>query len=240
MRRSSNERYTRGEYEIHHPNWHAEDAPWKAEMVAAVMKSERVQPKRITEIGCGSGALLKELAQIFPDTEGLEGFDISPQAIGLAQQLQSGRLRFYCEDLLQMNGYSTDLLLVLDVLEHVDDFYGMLRSIHSISRQFIFHVPLDISCRTLLKPHVMLEQRERSGHIHYFSEEMVKWALQDTGFEIVHWEYTKPRIDIDSSKGLKGGIKKILRNLSYAISKKWSVKLWGGYSILILANRVNA
>ena len=89
MRRSSNERYTGGEYEIHHPRWHAEDAPWKAEMVAAIMKNERLQPKRITEIGCGSGAILKELAQIFPNTEWLEGFDISPQAIGLSQQLQS-------------------------------------------------------------------------------------------------------------------------------------------------------
>lgn len=240
MKKSSSERYTTGDYEKNHPDWHAEDASWKAGMVAAAMKKQNIQPKRITEIGCGSGGILKVLAQVFPGTAAFEGFDISPRAIALAQQGASNGVYFFCDDLLQRPGYSTDLLLVLDVLEHVDDFYGMLRDIHFMSGQFIFHIPLDLSCRTLLKPHVLLEQRERSGHVHYFSEEMVRWALHDTGFEIVEWEYTQPRIDIDPARGLKNGVKKILRNLSFGINRKWSVKLWGGYSILIFANRVNA
>ena len=121
------------------------------------------------------------------------------------------------------------------VFEHVKDYYSMLGQLRNKSDYFIFHIPLDISWRTILKPHVLLQQREGVGHIHYFSKEMAEWMLKDSGYSIIDWEYSASLSDRGLDVSLKGKIKKILRKLSYAINKNISVKLWGGYSMMILA-----
>ena len=83
----------------------------------------------------------------------------------------------------------------------------------------------------------MLQQRKAVGHVHYFSEEMVWWFLKDSGFTVIDWEYTKPITDINRPVSFKQYVKKKLRNISYRINKKISVKLWGGYSLMILAKQ---
>jgi hypothetical protein len=165
----------------------------------------------------------------------LAGYYISPQAITLPKKKQNDRISFYNEDFFQISTPSSDLLLVIDVLEHVDNFYQFLRLLKPRSSYFIFHVPLDLCCRSLLKPHILLQQRSAVGHIHYFSREMVLWFLKDTGFEIIDWVYTKPLIDIHPPDSMKRRVKKILRNMSFSLGKDLSAKLWGGYSMMILA-----
>jgi cyclopropane fatty-acyl-phospholipid synthase-like methyltransferase len=228
------QRYTDGDYLAQNPGWSLEDAEWKAGMIAALLLKNNVQFNTVTEIGCGAGGVLHGLQQRFGSAL-FSGYDISPQAIAMAQKLQQDKLQFYQEDFLQKDTAPADLLLVIDVVEHVADFYNFLKQVKAKGRQFVFHIPLDMSCRTLLKPHVLLQQRQSVGHIHYFTKELVCWAMQDCGYTISHWQYTKPRIDIDSPGGFKRAVKKLLRNLCYSINKNLSVKIWGGYSILILA-----
>src|SRR4030095_8553778 len=132
-----------------------------------------------------------------------------------------------------------DLILVIDVIEHVEDIYSFLRTLKPAGRNFIFHIPLDLSCRTILKPHVMLQQRTSVGHIHYFTEETALWLLRDTGYSIEHFIYTKPEIDLSKPQTVKQWIKKVLRGFSYAMNKRLSVKLWGGYSLLLYCKPIN-
>lgn len=235
MKESSNELYTSGRYLQNKPTWGVEDSEWKAEMIYKLYKKNGLSPKHITEAGCGAGAILEELSKKDSNLETLDGFDISPQAIAIAKQRENNKIKFYNEDYISLEYAHSNLLLVIDVLEHVDDYYNFLRKLHGKSDYFIFHIPLDLSCRTILKPHVLLQQRDSVGHIHYFSEEMVNWFLKDIGFEIIDWHYTKPFIDLNKPSAFKTGIKKILRNISFAINKPLSVKLWGSYSMLILA-----
>ena len=144
-------------------------------------------------------------------------------------------MKFYNEELTQQEYIHSDVLLMIDVLEHVDDYYGMLRHLKPMSNHFVFHIPLDLSCRTIIKPHVLLQQRTSVGHIHYFSKEMVQWMLKDTGYEIIDWVYTKPVVDVNPPDGFKRRIKKYLRNISFSLNKDLSAKLWGNYSMMILA-----
>lgn len=227
--------YTDGSYLLQNPDWNAEDGPWKAGMIAAMLKRNNLLPLQVMELGCGSGIILKELSLAFPNIQSLTGYDISPQAIAIAKKWEEQGLHFMTGDFPEQGKSPVDLLLVIDVLEHLDDFYGFLRRIRLFGKKFIFHIPLDLSCRTLMKPHVLHQQRNTVGHIHYFSREMVEWALRDTGYEVIDWQYTQPRIDIDPPDGFKRALKKILRNFSFSISRDWSVKMWGGYSMLILA-----
>ena len=228
--------YTNGEYLENNPTWNEEDSPWKAAIIISMFKRNKITIHDLVEVGCGAGGILASLAEKNTSIKTLKGYDISPQAISLAEKRKSERVQFYLGDFISdVQTTKVDVILVIDVLEHVSDYYGFLHNLKDKARYYVFHIPLDLSCRSILKPHVMLQQRETVGHLHYFSEEMVWWFLRDSGFTVVDWEYTKPITDIRKSGSFKQYFKKKLRNISYKINKKKSVKLWGDYSLMILA-----
>jgi SAM-dependent methyltransferase len=227
--------YTDGTYLKNNPDWGVEDAKWKSQIIADLLKRNSITPSEIIEVGCGSGEILKCLSITAGKNATLKGYDISPQAIAIAKERENEKLHFYEEDFTKNKSIHTQLLLVIDVLEHVDDYYNFLGEIKYKSDHFIFHIPLDLACRTILKPHVLLQQRNSVGHIHYFSKEMVLWALEYKGYTVVDWIYTKPVVDIIAPDSTKRRVKKILRNFSFFINKDISAKLWGNYSMMILA-----
>ncbi|MBN8790398.1 MAG: hypothetical protein J0I84_25240 [Terrimonas sp.] len=63
---------------------------------------------------------------------------------------------------------------------------------------------------------------------------MVLWFLADIGFTVIDFEYSKPDLDIKPAATFKLSVKKQLRKISFAINKELSIKLWGGYSMMIL------
>lgn len=232
---SSNDIYTDGTYLNNNPGWNIEDSEWKAKIILNLLTKNDISPTEITEVGCGAGGILESLSKNIKKNIFFFGYDISPQAIALAKQKENEKLKFFNEDFIADKNFHTDVLLAIDVIEHVDDYYGFLQGLKSKSNFFVFHIPLDLSCRMILKPHILLQQRNSVGHIHYFTKEMVLWFLKDKGYEVLDWIYTKPAIDEESTPGFKRRIKKILRNISFSISKDLSAKLWGSYSMMILA-----
>jgi len=235
MALSSNEMYTSNAYLKNNPTWDDEGTSWKAGIIHGLLQMNEITPQTIVEVGCGAGGILRELANIDPSIQSLKGYDISSSAISLASNKRKERVDYYHSDFINSNDSGGDVLLVIDVIEHIDDYYGFLNKLKNRSTHVVFHIPLDLSCRNILKPHTLLLQRNLVGHIHYFTKEIVEWALKDTGFTIVDWMYTKPAIDNDRASSIKSAIKKTLRKISFAINKDWNVKVWGGYSMMILA-----
>lgn len=227
--------YTGSGYAANNPTWDVEDSIWKADIIYELLKKNHIATEKIIEIGCGAGGILQHLAGKESAIKKLEGYDISPHAIRLAKEKESDRIKFFNEDFLAKNIQKAGLILVIDVVEHIGDFYKFLQKIRTKGEQFIFHIPLDLSCRTILKPHVLLQQRQAVGHIHYFSKEMVEWILKDTGYTIRDWVYTKPVTDTKPADSFKRVIKKTLRNLSFSLNENLSARLWGDYSMMILA-----
>lgn len=232
---SSNNMYTSDVYFKNKPTWDDEDTGWKAVIIHALLQSNSINPERIVEVGCGAGGILKELSNLNPSIKELKGYDIAPQAIALANLKKNDKISFLNSDYVNSDDAGGDVLLVIDVIEHIDDYYGFLNKLKGKSKNVVFHIPLDLSCRNILKPHTILLQREMVGHLHYFTKEIAEWALKDTGFTIIDWIYTKPLLDTEPAKTFRQWIKKILRNCSFAINKNWSAKMWGGYSIMVLA-----
>lgn len=235
MKASSNDRYINGEYFNNNPDWDKQDAPWKAATIHMLLQRNKIHPVAVTEVGCGAGANLIEMAKLDPAIKNLKGYDISPQAIAMAKENRDERISYTEADFTNITTPVQELLLVIDVVEHVDDYYGFLRKLKARSNYFVFHIPLDLSCRTVMKPHVLLQQRDSVGHIHYFTKTMVDWAMADTGYEILDWVYTKPVADTVPARSFKQWVKKILRNISFSLFPDWSVKKWGNYSIMLLA-----
>ena len=78
-----------------------------------------------------------------PDDVNFTGYDISGDAINLARQRAKERLGFKHENFPGTDA-KYDLLLMMDVFEHVDDYLGFLRSCKNKTKNTIFHIPLDI------------------------------------------------------------------------------------------------
>jgi len=239
MYNSSDQFYTEGAYLKNNPDWHQAGSKWKADMVFEFINKFRIPTRLVAEVGCGAGEILFQLAKQLGPGSVLKGYDISPQAIQIAAKKETEQLSFFVGDYIKMNEEKADLILVMDVIEHIDDIYSFLRKLRATGHNFIFHIPLDLSCRTILKPHVMLQQRTSVGHIHYFTEETVLWLLKDAGYITEHFIYTKPEIDLVKPGSAKQWVKKMLRKFSYALNKKLSVKLWGGYSLLLYSKPMN-
>ncbi|MGB8194597.1 MAG: class I SAM-dependent methyltransferase [Chitinophagaceae bacterium] len=229
--------YTNSQYLQQHPTWDGEEAVLKAGWIRKMIDDQQLPVDTVIEAGCGSGRILSELSKYFPAAY-FKGYDLSPQAIAIAKQYQTDKINFFEANFLKEQHVVADLLLLIDVLEHVPDYYGMLEGLHSRATHYIFHIPLDLCCRSILKPELLMQQRQNSGHIHYFSKEMVLWMLHDTGYQVMDWQYTKPVSDLEAANSMKGRTKKTIRNFSFNISKDRAVKWWGGYSMLIAARAI--
>ena len=216
------------------PTWHVEDSAWKATQILKLIERNKLQTKSIAEIGCGVGEILNQLQQRMADKEiNFSGFEIAPDAFKLAQTRTKERLNFFQEDLLQNNN-SFDLLLMIDVFEHVEDYIGFVRKCNTKATYKIYHIPLDMNIWSIFTNYPA-SARNRVGHLHYFMKDTALATLTDAGQEIVDWFYTPAAFEVNN-KGLSftGKIIQLLRRFFYKIKPDFGVKTFGGFSLIVL------
>jgi SAM-dependent methyltransferase len=227
--------YTSGDYLEATQTWHIEDSPWKANQIAKIIDDAGIQPKTIAEIGCGGGMNLRELAdKEFLSNVQFTGYDISPQAIELSKQINHDRINFFCDDLLSTNAEPFDILMAIDVFEHVPDYMGFLNKCREKAEYKIYHIPLDLHVSSVLR-NAFINHRYSIGHIHYFTADSALATLKDTGHEIVDYFYTNGAFGVYQEHP---SVKKAIANVPrWAISKfstPFAARLLGGYSLLVL------
>ncbi len=219
-------------YLANNPTWHEEDAPFKAARIWRLLQRNAMAPGTICEVGCGSGEILVQLAAHLPAAR-LTGFDISQDALALARPKQTDRLHFALHDLAQQPvAVRYDLLLVIDVIEHLPNYFQFLDGVARAATHTIFHIPLDLSLWSLLREPMLIESKNRVGHIHNFTEDFILSILGDHGFRVIDKIYTEPRYKHHSPKEK---ITQLLRAALYRVSPRLCSKLLGGYSLLVLA-----
>jgi cyclopropane fatty-acyl-phospholipid synthase-like methyltransferase len=224
--------YESGDYLDNNPDWHAGDAPFKARWASEILRRNGADPKHIVEIGCGSGEILCELAATFPQAR-LEGYDISPQAMSIAQPKASERLAFHLEDYLEGEREQAELLMAIDVFEHVPDYMGFLRKMKPKAQLKLFHIPLDMSVQGVLRNKPIMRVREIVGHLHYFDKDTALATLRDCGYEIVDWNYTYHSSLLN--RRLAARLLDLPRRVLRAANEDFAVRLLGGASMMVLA-----
>ena len=137
--------YVDGGYLEKNPGWHVEESAWKAQQIDRMLKRHHLEPATICEVGCGAGEILKHLQDKMDDSCELWGYDISPQALELCAPKANERLHFKLADTRQEPEVFTDLLLLMDVIEHLEDYFSFLRALQPKSHYKILHIPLDLS-----------------------------------------------------------------------------------------------
>ncbi|HCC23594.1 TPA: methylase [Candidatus Falkowbacteria bacterium] len=229
----SDQMYTSNEYLEKNPTWHVEDSPWKAGQILKMMRQNNLTSLSIAEIGCGAGEILNQLYQQLPDTTIFTGYELSPQAIELCRPKQNDRLKFHLKDLLTEPNISYDLVLAIDVVEHVEDYLSFLRQLRTKGKYKIFHLPLDLSAQSVLRGRPIIDQRRDVGHLHYFTKDTALASLTETGYKIIDYFYTAGSIDLPA-KSLSSRLLRLPRRILFKLNPDFTVRLLGGYSLMVL------
>ncbi len=230
--------YTNGIYLEKVKDWHVGDSIWKASKVMQMIRLHQLSPASVCDVGCGAGVILAELQKKMGAGVMFTGYDVSPQAIQIAKTIESPNLKFFNEDFLKADTPSANLTLMLDVFEHVPDYIGFLEAFRRKTDWVIFHIPLDINARAVLrKSSWMLHMRETYGHLHYFTRETALATLADIGYKIVDSTYTDDMEISDAMipKKLKSRMFYELRKLLYRVNKRLAVASFEHFNLLVLA-----
>jgi SAM-dependent methyltransferase len=225
--------YLDGTYLQQNPDWHVADSAWKVRQVLRILQRNQIAPKTIYEVGCGAGEVLRLLQQSLDPACELWGTDVSPQAIELCQARANEKLHFALLEDQPWKGRSFELVMIIDVLAHVEDYRGFLRGIKWRGAYKLIHIPLDISVQHILREKSMIRRRQQHPHLHYFSKRTAMFALADLGYEIIDWCYTPRMIDIPSH--VRGRILRLPRRLLFAMHQDFAVNVLGGFSLMVLA-----
>lgn len=230
IRRDPAHFYLGGEYAELNPSWDTEDSAWKATLVADLLERHRLQPRTLAEIGCGAGAVLAALRARLPDTE-LHGWDIAPAASHF-WSAHSG-IRFTQGDFLTQPQGPFDVLLLLDVIEHVANPHEFLSLLAPWGRQIVLHIPLDLSVSSVWRETPVLHQRRRLGHIHYFTRNLALELLSECGYEVV--EATFSGAHLRPRPNFPGKLASLIRRCVFFFGRERGVRLLGGDTLLVLA-----
>jgi cyclopropane fatty-acyl-phospholipid synthase-like methyltransferase len=225
--------YVDGEYLARNPGWHVHESAWKAKQILGLLRQNHLAPKTICDVGCGAGEVLRQLQENLGNECNFWGYDISPQAYALARRRANERLHFARADFCEEETRSFDLILLLDVIEHLEDYFSFLRRVKQKGGHKIFHIPLDLSVQTVLRKNALIKRREMYAHVHYFTKQTALRTLEDTGYRVLDYVYTARSIEFASEPWELA--LKLPRRLCFAIDQDLAAQVLGGFSLLVLA-----
>jgi SAM-dependent methyltransferase len=152
----------------------------RRQIVINLLKKYSTKKIRILDIGCGAGALMKELAQFGV----IEGVDLSTEAIFYCKKrgIEQVSVGDICE--LPFVANSFDLVLGLDVLEHVLDDSIAIKEISRVLRNqglVIVFAPAF---------HFLWGRADELGqHYRRYTKLELVSKLQEQGFEVLRSSY---------------------------------------------------
>ncbi len=221
-------------YLSQNPDWHLADTAWKAREITNILTKNKVVWTSAVEVGCGSGGIVADLARRFPDWQ-LTGFDVSADAGAFWKNRNAPNLKLERADFLQRSD-AYDLLLLIDVFEHVPDYMGFLKALSNRAKHFVFHIPLDLHVSALLRDS-HLNARNVVGHLHYFSKSSAIATLADTGYRVQDWAYTSVSTEANAaSRAARTKLLNPIRRVAHAIAPDLTATLIGGFSLIVLAS----
>lgn len=226
------DRYQQGEYLQRNPDWHEGDSLWKSGHILELLKKNRLAPASVCEVGCGAGGILAHMSRVLQPGTRFIGYDISPDAIAKCQKHAGDNLCFVQGDFFAVINQHYDVLMLIDVVEHVEDYMGFIRQAGKSGHHKIFHFPLELTVNKAARKGAFNKSRERLGHLHYFSKETALATLEECGHDIIDYFYTNS-LDVPGQSLMTRLLKPIIK-LNFWINPDFAARFWGGYSLIVL------
>jgi SAM-dependent methyltransferase len=224
--------HVNGEYLRKNPSWHVEHSSWKAGNVLRMLHKHNLNPGSVCDVGCGVGEVLRQLQLNMNPECRLWGYDVAPDAIRPAKTRENERMKFELADLTAIETPRFDLLVMTEVVDHVEDCFRFLRALRQRAEWKIFSFSLDFSTESSLRPGVLLRWREFISHIHQFNQPIVMDLLRRTGYEVVDYYYAPWHC---GPSNFAARVKKGLSALVFKINPDLAARLFIGYNLIVLA-----
>jgi SAM-dependent methyltransferase len=137
----------------------------------------------VGEVGCGSGLILSHLAQAYQKSA--DGFELNLHALKLCPQLPGD---LYIYDIFQRHADLVgryDLLMMMDVLEHIEDEVSFLQAVQDHLKPggfLIIGVPM--------RQHLYSAYDKADGHFRRYSQPYLRSVVEKAGFTVqktVQW-----------------------------------------------------
>jgi ubiquinone/menaquinone biosynthesis C-methylase UbiE len=176
-------------YVCNNPSLHTEDSQFKFENIESLLNDVPIRNGhlRILDVGGGAGLLGLYVHRYFENRNvmvTMHALDLSEEMLKL-QKLNNANLEkvFNCgiENFSERN---YDLVLMIDVIEHIPDYSLAAETLNRISNYVIYNIPIEINASDLLrnvfnKFTFYREQTRLLGHLHFFSYIRAKSFLKD-------------------------------------------------------------
>lgn len=216
------DRYRGGRYAADHPHWHAEDAAHKAAAIAVLLRDLGWCPRSVLDVGCGTGDVLAALRPALPGAH-LIGWDVTtPPRTAPGVERHVG-------DALT-NAAPADLVLALDVAEHLPDPLAFLAGLARLAPRQILRLPLDLSVLDVLRPGRMLRARDIDGHLHAWTRDLALALVHEAGLRIVARRYDRVPPPEPTPRAR---VVQRVRRLCTRVAPDLAADLLGGTSLLI-------
>ena len=236
-------RYTSGEYSRKNHNYHNEDADYKWNNFLKILKISNInfnEINSIADVGCGSGKILIEAkkSNLFNSKCIFEGYDLNPDAIQLAKENYE-QISFNNEDFININTNKKDLIIAADVFEHIQDPYNFLSKLKEKGDFFLFNIPLEISLLSMIRiKNIFKDSYNNVGHLHFYTKRTSLLLLESIGIDVINYNLVNNRSqDFKNKKNLRSLPINILQYLLGLFSKNLTCSIFGGYSLVVLANK---
>ncbi len=161
---------------------------WKWSLLEGLIR-RRLTPQSILEFGCGSGEMLGYARNAFPGAE-LHGVDISERMLEMAlERLGNVRTTRGGEEALEAYQPRVDLVLAVDILEHLVEPERAVRALATAGRYVALKIPLERRRIRLGIRRQRVGTEHIAGHLHFWTAGDARRLLTRSGLRILE-EFT--------------------------------------------------
>jgi len=226
--------YKNREYLNNNQNWHQEDSPYKSSFVIKSIDKNSIEFKECVDVGCGAGLVVELLARNYKNSK-FTGCDLSVDAQPFWNHRDKlENLSFSNKDIISEDKIY-DLVVCLDVFEHVEDYYSFLRGLSKVGHNFIFNIPLDMNVMKVITNGIKYA-RDEVGHLHYFNQYTALQTLKDCGYTIED-SFLSAAFLGHAPRNKRQLAVLPFRLLTLALGRSIGAKLFGGQSLVVYAKK---
>lgn len=171
--------YNDGSYITNSPELHLEDSDFKFEEIRKLLDNTGFKPGKvkILDVGGGAGKIGRLVCDYFVGKGHMVEFvalDMSEQMLEIQKKNNPHLGRMVNSSLEELDQAGFDLILMIDVIEHIPDTDEAARRLNALGDNCIYNIPIQINAFDLLR-HLLHrgayypDQTRLIGHLHFFS-----------------------------------------------------------------------
>lgn len=198
--------YLTDEYLKKNPSLHEEESPWKVHKIVPLIDRfiDCINGKEeinILDVGGGAGFILNSVSTYIESSYGIRvnkyALDLSPHMLEIQSKTNPDMVKALNEDIRKTSfrDKEIDLILLIDVLEHVPNPAEALEELRRISSFSILKVPLQDSIFSIIWNFMRRGEPKRYdfetyGHINFYSFSKLKHQIEKHAGRLLNFCFT--------------------------------------------------